>query len=42
MGGSDAPLTVDDSIPKMLEVLKAADLKRSGEFLDYKGDVLQA
>jgi hypothetical protein len=42
MGGSDAPLTVDDSIPKMLDVVKKADFKQSGQFVEYTGAVVPA
>ncbi|KAI6171062.1 hypothetical protein M3Y97_01083200 [Aphelenchoides bicaudatus] len=42
MGGWDAPLTTDESIPKMLVVLNNAGRERSGEFLDYTGKVLEA
>ncbi len=37
MGGANAPLSVEDSVKGMLEVLGSAKAEHSGKFFDYSG-----
>ncbi len=40
MGGTNAPLSVDESIAGLLEVIFNCGLEESGKFLNWKGDEL--
>lgn len=40
MGGSSAPLTVDESAKKILEIINRLDLSQSGEFISLEGSSL--
>lgn len=42
MGGESAPLTVDDSMPKVLKLIAKATVDDSGKFIDYTGAIVQA
>ena len=40
MGGSSAPLSVQESATQILEVIDTISLARSGQFIDIDGGVL--
>jgi hypothetical protein len=41
MGGPDAPLCIDDSIPRVVDVMLVQTGKLSLQFLNYKGETLR-
>jgi NAD(P)-dependent dehydrogenase (short-subunit alcohol dehydrogenase family) len=40
MGGPEAPLTVDEAVPRLVEIIENVSLARTGEFISYDGQVI--
>ncbi len=40
MGGTSAPTSVEESVSGLIKVIDAAGLKRTGQFIDFEGDLL--
>tara|TARA_A100001015_G_scaffold265534_1_gene314002 strand:- start:2114 stop:2290 length:177 start_codon:yes stop_codon:yes gene_type:complete len=40
MGGTNAPVSIDESIKGMMKVIYATDIGNTGTFLDYSGKEL--
>jgi NAD(P)-dependent dehydrogenase (short-subunit alcohol dehydrogenase family) len=40
MGGPEAPLSVDEAVPRVVEIIENVSLARSGEFISYDGQVI--
>ena len=40
MGGPNAPVSIDESVERMIEVIETTDIKDTGKFLNYHGQEL--
>lgn len=40
MGGAEAPLGVEDSVTRLLEIIEKVSLSRTGEFISFTGEVI--
>jgi NAD(P)-dependent dehydrogenase (short-subunit alcohol dehydrogenase family) len=40
MGGPEAPVTVDEAVPRLVEIIEGISASRSGEFISYDGQVI--
>ena len=40
MGGPEAPLTVEEAVPRLVEIIEGVSPSRSGEFISFDGQVI--